>query len=188
MTRTEQLNSTLAALLDPLDYPGDWTQRQREAEEHKRHVLMARIQEVSHAEATIAKVSPQNAALTEWFTTARRIREELVAEILDPALQHRTTLAFGRRENLRLSLGALDRGRRVFEDTGWMLETSRLGQKLRDAGFREAPPIENQLVGRLPFPGSIPETEQHLKVVQALLDDAQTRLAIDALHDAPVSV
>jgi hypothetical protein len=176
------------ALLDRLDIPGDWTPRQRDSYETQRSWFQAHIQDATNAMETLAKVEPQIAAdaklvadLTEW-------RALLCTKYLACPPRPMTPLARGIVRNLELSIQCIDRGIRVLEDTGKMLETLELGDLMRASGYgQSAPePDTNMAIGRLPWFGALHVVEQRLKELQKQQADAEIRLR-NALAD-PVTV
>lgn len=71
--------------------------------------------------------------------------------------------------------------------TGYTLATLRLGELMRADGYQQAAPRENQVVGELPWFGSIVVTEARLKEARARRDDAQVRLARATRDPEPVT-
>ena len=181
----EDMQSELASLLDPLDYPGDWTQRQRDTYETRRSWLRAKIQDASAAQAVLASVVPQMAALEEWRAFLVPTRATLCAEVMALG-KPSSSREFGQRQNLLLSIQVIDRGVRVIEDSGYSLATLRLGALMRAAGFPQSAPVGNQMVGDMSFYyGSLPVVEERIKELTKLRDDAQYRL--DAALRDPVT-
>lgn len=174
-TTLESLQAELAAMRDSLDIPGDWTPRQRDAYETERCIVTNRVNEVRRANATLAEVDPLIAVLTKWRTDLESCRKTLCDELL-AAPRPRTDVDRGQLRNRELSIQSADRGRRVAEGTGWSVDTLRLGELLRAAGYVAGPD------GQLPWYGALPEVERRLRELHERRDEAQRRLD-DALRE-----
>ena len=183
----EAMQTELASLLDPMDIPGDWTPRQRESYESRRSWLGAKIQDATGAQATLDKVVPQIAALEEWRAFLVPTRATLCAEVMAMG-KPSTPKEYGQRQNVLFSIQVIDRGVRVLEDTGYGLGTIRLGALMRAAGFPQSARVDNQLVGDMPFYGSLPVIEEQLKALTKERDDAQYRLAAALRDPEPATV
>jgi len=142
----------------------------------KAHILDARITAARNETSTLAELDPKIADLTTWRDHLIAWRETLCAALLGCPQRPRTDHDAGVLQNLKLSIMTVDRGRGVFDGSGYALETLRLGALIREAGYVEAPPVEGQAVGRLPWFGSLPEVEQRLHDLQKRRDEAQARL------------
>jgi hypothetical protein len=171
-TTLARLEAELSAMLDPLDVPFSWTQRERDAHEAKRQQLLARIETVRRASATLADVEPRLDLLTTWHQQLTAWRAALVKELL--TIDDKVLL--GKHINLTISIRAIDRGRAVVDDTGWSLSTLRLGELMRDAGYRESAPTEGRATGDLPWHGALPDVERKLRELTQRRDDARRRL------------
>jgi hypothetical protein len=64
------------------------------------------------------------------------------------------------------------------------LETLRLGQLMREAGYVEGPKAKNQATGRLPWLRAMPEVERRLNALHQERANAQARLDESLLNDA----
>ena len=161
MKTLEQLQAELAAL----------PKQSRKAE-----IQEARITATKNAASTVAQMDP----LTMKFATFRDHqvgwRETLGTELFACPSYARTGSELGRLQNLKLSIMTIDRGLGVLDDTGYALETLRLGQLMRESGYVEAPPTDGRAIGRLPWLGSLPAVEQRLKDLQQRRDEAQETL------------
>ena len=125
--------------------------------------------------------------LVEWHT-------KLAAELESPSIvKPRTPQQTGLRMNLLLSLHYLEKqfspgdgGHMVrrLEDTGYSLETLRLGALMRESGFTEAPPRHGESFGQLPWFGSLPVVEQRLKQLTERRELAKRRIEEALLSDA----
>jgi hypothetical protein len=111
--------------------------------------------------------------LTSAPQTLAAERMTIKSPIRDPHI-------LGVERNLSLSIRCIDRGRAVFNDTGWELENSKLGELMRAAGYQQvgADPGRHY-VGQLPWYGSLPEVERRIadlakkrQAAQAALDEA----------------
>ena len=178
----ETMEAELASLLDPMDIPGDWTPRKRESYESRRSWLRAKIQDASAAQAVLARAVPQIAALEEWLAHLNVWRPQLCEDLM----------ALGRGDKrqfpLKLSIQCIDRGVRVLEDTGYVLATIPLGALMRRNGFVESRPIENMLVGTMPFYGSLPDVKHRIAELTAARHDAQVRLDAALRDPEPAAV
>jgi hypothetical protein len=167
ITRT---HADLNALLDPLDYPGLWTQRERDAYDHRREVLRARLQGFTRDTRDLSAAMAPLADATAWRDILLRmrqtLRDELVACADDDPKQF----------NLRWSLRELEVG--AAEGTGYELENSRLGALLRAEGFTAPPPTEGRRFGKLPWFGSLAEVDERLDLWQRRHDEARQSLEI----------
>lgn len=183
LANLERQLAELGSIEDVLNTP-----RAQDAFWGKRSLLEGRLRTIRESRATLAKVEPDIVNYEKWLDHFGRWRAEL-CDLLLACGRPRTPLERGQQKNFTFSIQMLDRGERVIEDSGWVLETLQLGSLMRRDGFVESAPIENQLVGQLPWPGSSKVIEQYLKQLRAQRDDAQQRLAIDAARrDEPVSV
>jgi hypothetical protein len=172
VAQREQLEAKLAALT------GEATVQQAalDANQHARAHLEARIENIRFAAHALANVAPRIAAETKWLAELTDWRKTICDELLACPPRPRTDLDRGKVQNLTLSIQVIDRGLGVVADSGWSLNTLRLGQLMRGAGYVEGPRIANQVSGALPWFGSLPEVEHRLKGLQAQRDDAQRRL------------
>jgi hypothetical protein len=177
--RLAQLEDELAARKNPLDL----TLREADAYLAQTEMISARIYTLRSAPLTLAEVDHKIASDTEWSDFLTTARKTLCDELLALPARIRTDRDLGKQQNLKLSIITIDRGR-VSADDGRELETLRLGQLMRVAGFLEGPKIENQICGRLPWFGSLPEVERRLKGLQQQRTEAQARLTEALLDDA----
>jgi hypothetical protein len=168
MTTIEELKNKLAMLtLDPRDFPGTWTQRQRESYQTARRVLEASIRAANNATATLAETTPKHATDTAYCDALNLVRAALCAELLALPQRPRSGLELGQQMNLKLSIMAVDRGLSIIDGSGWCLETLRLGVLLHEAGIA--------------WQGTLPQVERRIREAQARVDEARQQLA-DALR------
>jgi hypothetical protein len=171
--RLEQLNQQLAALPDPLDVPP----RQYIDVETKRSRLLAQIQTIGMAQATLADVDPKVAELEKW-------RDHLVSwrkALCDELLACPRTEA-GRLRCLELSVIRIDRGLDFMNEA----YPARLpvDDLMAAAGY-----VPHDAVARAhgdAWLGPMPSVEQRLRELHARQADARTRLHA-ALGDGEVS-
>ena len=186
LERSAQLEAELAAL------PGEEKfQRPLDDLRQRREVLENRIVTLRAATTALANVEPRIVDLTTWHdfeTTSRKVLcDELLA--LPPAhTASERDLRRGKAQNLTFSIQCLDRGIGVLADTGWALATTRLGDLMREAGYREGPKIENQVHGEMPWFGSLPDVERRLRDLQAQRDVAQAQLDAAMREPEPATV
>jgi hypothetical protein len=172
-----QLEQDLAAL------PGDEIhQRPLDDLRKKREALVARIVTIRSARATLAGLEPEIAACATWADQLRTWRKTLQDEIVALPSPIRTDRDRGRLRNLQLSVVTIDSG--LPADTGWEVETLRLGQLMRESGYVEGPRVANQVHGPLPWHGTLPAVENRLKALVQQRDDARARLNEALLDDA----
>jgi hypothetical protein len=166
--------------------PGDEDlQQQLAARQRKRDELISRVVALRSDATTVTSLEPRIAAeivwrdhLIEWRRTLEHEQLAFPARIYD-----HDDRELGRQRSVKLSIQAIDQGI-VSHDAGWSLETLRLGQLMRDSGFKQAPPEPNtnQSAGPLPWLGALPDVERRITDLQARQAQAQTRLD-DALMD-----
>jgi hypothetical protein len=173
----EQLEQELAAL--PSDY---LFRRQLKDLQQKRENLSDRIRTVRSATVALAEVEEEIATDTNWFERLTAWRKTLCDELVALPTPARTARDQGKLRNLELSIQTIDKG--LPADTGWELETLRLGQLMRESGYVEGPRVANQVHGPLPWPGSLPAVERRLKALVQRRDDARARLDEALLDDA----
>jgi hypothetical protein len=148
-----------------------------------RDTLAMRIQRIRSASTSLASIEPKTASeivwrdqLTSWRNT---LREELAAfppEIRDDSIRRK-------RQNVTLSLACVEQG--PIAEQGWVLETLRLGDLMREAGYTEGVKIENQMYGQLPWFGALPIVEDRIQALEKRRDTAQAQLNA-ALREASV--
>ena len=178
-----RLRHELAAMHDPIDVPGDWTPRQRDDYEGKRSLLRQRIVAVRDAAATLAEVAAQVEAVETWLHHLTTWRRPLADELLALQPNPRTDTDRGRQQNLMLSIRCIDHGTGVIKESGYALDTLRLGALMRESGYVAAPPAEGRVFGELPWFGSTAEVEFRLKQLAARRAEAEARLADGLLDD-----
>lgn len=178
--RLAQLEEELAARKDPLDL----TLREADAYLAQTEMISARIYTLRSAPLTLAEVDHKIAADTEWFDFLNTTRKTLCDELMALPPHIRTSHQMGVQQNLKFSIQVIDRGLGVIADSAWELNTLRLGELMKAAGYVEGPRIENQICGRLPWFGNPPEVERRLKGLQQQRNEAQARLTEALLDDA----
>jgi hypothetical protein len=175
-----ELQSQLAAL-DP-----DGMKREADAAvarvQQQASALEAKITTIQQARAAFAYLGPQSESVTFCRDTMRHARTTCCDELLAMPRRLYSDIDIGRRRNLELSIRSIDFGLSLAD--GFSLETLRVGQLLKAAGFPESTKIENQISGQIQWPGSLPEIEKRLRALQAQWDDAQHRLNDALLSDA----
>jgi hypothetical protein len=163
MTTIEKLQTKLAMLtLDPRDFPGTWTQRQREAHETGRRVLEACIRAAHNATAVLSEWKSKLAADISYRDALNAVRAALCTELLELPQRPRTGLELGQRMNLTLSIRVADRGLDCADGSGWDYSTLTLGHLMREAG--------------LEWRGPLHAVEARIRDAQRRVDDAQQQL------------
>lgn len=182
-TETPTVDTVLARLeCDLAALPGEDTfQRQLDANRTARAVLEAQLQTIRTTRVALANLAPRIAAETEWRDHLVDWRKTLCDELLALPLRIRDERTLGVQQNLKLSILKIDSDAEV---APWTLETLKLGQLMREAGYVEGPRIENQACGALPWYGSLPDVERRLQTLQQQRDAEQARLDESLLDDA----
>lgn len=181
----DELQKAVDALLDPLDYPRTWTQRQCDAYETTRQTLKAKMLYARQQTAVLAKVVPTIAVLEQALQDVTEMRAILYERLeRQPPGHHPTDAA--KCDTLRACIACCDQGLAVLGD-GYHLTQSPLGHLMLARGHRPSTPAPFQVCGALTFPGSIPVLQAKLKALYAEKLDAEARLA-DALCDVPEPV
>jgi hypothetical protein len=144
----------------------------------------AHISTLRTVPAQLTHLAAKVTAELEWSGLLNGWRGTLIAErnALPPLTNHSTPRENGLYENLTLSLMLVDQGV-IPEDIGRDLESLRLGELMRDAGVHSAPPIENQVYGKLAWFGSLREVNHRLAQLEAQRVDLQKRLDDALLTD-----
>lgn len=146
-------------------------------------VLTNRRSDILAARSALANL-PDLAPEHEWLNNLTRWRAALCEELLALPVRIRSDHDLGRQRNLKLSIGAIDRGLDTVDGSGYRLETLRLGRLMREAGYVEAPPADGEMLGHLPWYGSTPEVEQRIQQINRTRAEAEARLAHALLDDA----
>jgi hypothetical protein len=181
-TTLAELQQQRAKRIDPLDLPRTMTQREVNAYVEATEALDRRIPAVRNASSTLAELG-SSAADQQWVSFLTRARQTLCDEILALPPRPRTDYARGMLQNLTLSITAIDRGSGVIRGTGYALETLRLGALIKEAGYVAAPAIDGQIFGKLPWLGSMHETERRIASHEKRRADAQAQLDEALLDD-----
>lgn len=199
------LEAQRAAIPDDSQLPASTTRDELAVIQRQRADLDRRIMRAREAMATIAALAASDVD-QQWLNQLNEWRPNLCERLLALPRIIRDPKMLGVQRNLTLSIRCIDFGRGVFEDTGWELENSELGQLMREAGYApaDADP-QRHFGGTLPWRGSIKEIEQRLdkaerrraaaqaQLDEALMDDAdrakrdaESQARRDALNAAPV--
>jgi hypothetical protein len=180
---TVELQTELASMLDPLDLPGDWTQRQRNDYEGKRAALQAKIREAEaratarmQAAMTWASLEQEISAATTWRTFLTTTRQTLCDELL--AIRGRTREDRDLQDNLKLSIISIDKGLQSLDGAAcFTLRSIRLGELLIAGGYLPTDQAQHRQFGGLPWRGSLPQVERELVLLTKQRDAASARLA-----------
>jgi len=175
----DDLEAQRAALVDDDQLPAATTRGELLAHQAKRAALDRRIWQAKEAQSALDAL-PSAGPLRLWREQQTAWRETLVAELFTIKSPCRDKQELGRRNNLQLSLKVIDRGLQHIADTGYELTTLRLGALMIEAGYAVAgADPERHYAGALPWFGSIPEVERHLKDLDARR--ARLQAALDGL-------
>ncbi len=175
---TAKIQQQLSEMLDPLDIPRTWTQRQLEAYETQRGNLGVILRELGTNHATLVQVTPKIEADEKWEADLLAMRTTLLQELatLPPQIRLEKDLHF--MTNRKISVRIVDFGPHA--DGQWTrdISTLRLGELLLAAGYRQFEPERNTnaTVGEIEFHGCLAEVQPRLKDLRARRDDAQKRL------------
>ncbi|HXG69761.1 MAG TPA: hypothetical protein VNJ04_04015 [Gemmatimonadaceae bacterium] len=189
--RRAELAARRVAINDESQLLVSSTRVEVEAARYERVMLDRQIAAIDSAVSAVASVGSADAD-EQWHNTLTTARAQLVDERMKIKSPIRDAWMLGLARNLALSIGAVDRGRRVFTDSGWDLENSRLGELLRAAGYEQvgADPDRNY-GGALPWHGRLTEVESRIAklvarraAVKAQLDEALMSDAERARRDA----
>ena len=149
-----------------------------------RSALWGRRAAIQASAPVLAKIEPQLIVEQAWFDHLTAWRQTLSDELLTIISPIRDPKIKGTSDNLHLSIRVIDFGRQVIKDSTYMLSTLRLGELMRESGYTSAATIENQVVGELPWFGSLPDVKKRLTELQQQRTEAQTRLDHALLDDA----
>lgn len=174
--RRAELAARRAAIPDEGQLLIAWGRAEVEAARYERVRLDRQIGAIDSAVAAAASVGCA-VADEHWHSTLTTARAQLVDERMEIKSPIRDAAMRGLERNLALSIAAVDRGRRVFVDSGWELENSKLGELLRAAGYEQlhADPDRNY-GGALPWYGSLTEVESRIANVAARRAAAKAQL------------
>jgi hypothetical protein len=176
-TITPTGDAIIAELQRELDARKDPSDMQAKVNAYITHTdsIAQRLQTIRSATAALANVAPRIAAEIEWRDHLIEWRRTLCDELLAFPPRIRDDRDLGKQQNVKQSITAIDRGGLSYGGS-YGLCSLRLGALMRAAGYVESPKIENQVCGRLPWFGSMPEVERRLKALEQQRDDAQARL------------
>jgi len=181
MTTVTQREEQLVAQIAELH--ATRTEAQRTADDCgiRADVLAERLVSMRSAAAKLANLPPL-APEEEWRDFLTKSRDTLSTELLAMPPRARTGQELGTRHNLELSIMSIEQGPGVADGTGYALETLRLGQLMREAGYATTP--AGQGIDRLPWYGTLPQVEQRILQLAKRREEAQTRLDAALLDDA----
>jgi hypothetical protein len=147
------------------------SQAQLEADTSARcaEVVAQRISVINMATRTLASLPPLGPE-EAWRGFLIAARKTLCDELMAMPARIRSSHDLGVQQNLKLSIVAIDRGPGVTGDTGYLLDTLRLGQLMREAGYSS-------------WFGSLPEVEDRIERLVQQRADAQARLDEALLDD-----
>jgi hypothetical protein len=179
----EQLEQLRAARLDPRDLPHTTTRREADAYAAETAALDHRAETAKAAMATLATLATDDAD-AEWLDRLNVWRKTLCDELLALPSRIRDARTLGVQKNVTLSIRAIDFGGGQFRNSGWELESSRLGALMIADGYEVvgADPAQNY-GGRLPCHGSIKEVEHRMKDAARRRARAQAQLDSALMDD-----
>ncbi|HLG58254.1 MAG TPA: hypothetical protein VI485_23115 [Vicinamibacterales bacterium] len=175
-----ELQKELDAMLDPLDVPRSWSDRELNAYEEKRALLRQRVNTLSNEGPLLLSLETQLREATVWKDRLVEWQGKLQKELESlPRHQHQT-----HSQNLLLSIGVVLGSKKRPEDYAYMIETLRLGALMRLSGFTESAARSGEVMGRLPWLGSLGEVENRIKDLTPRRDTAKRRIDEALLTDA----
>ncbi len=142
--------------LVPDDFPRAWTRRQEGVYTSRQRELQLRIPQVRLWMPKVASLARGEVDATTDLNEFTKVWNTLAEEF--QALGANNPKQY----NVRLSLMMLERGRPAIEDTGYVLDTLRLGQLIRERG--------------IVWHGCLPELEERLANVKKDLAHARLML------------
>ena len=171
----------LRGMLDPLDIPLSWTGRELERYEMRRAELTQRLSTIRNTSTALSELSHERVGLVAWRD--RLVQwEQTLQEELATLQRPLTEVDLGRRQNVEMSLRAIsDAGTAGLQRD---IETLRIGVLMQESGLSPAPPAEGQVVGRLPWFGSLPRTELRIAELDASMAIEQVHLDEALFTDA----
>jgi hypothetical protein len=172
----KELQAELDALPEQQDVEQNYRAQAAYAATQSR--LHGTIRILRESARTLAEIEPKLAtAKAALEVLDLKIRTQLSSEMLGEQ-------DYGKRHNLSLSLAALDKGGHVLAESGYAVETCRLGALLREAGVPEIPPTDGRVHGTLVWT-PVPVLKATVARLTKKLHELQERIDILlAEHDA----
>ena len=168
---------TTAPITDQPDVGAILSRLEREFAANPTDVRGSNIANIRSAATLRGDVDQELARFRPLLVAEEHLRKQLCDELFDVPSPIRTAQARAAHRTLTLSIQVLDRGPGVLADTGCALETLRLGQLMREAGYEQnVPPPSGEIGLRLPWFGSIPEVTRRIRKLEERKKDAQARL------------
>lgn len=169
--------------LHELDYPGEWTLRQKETYAEETAALDRRLVYVLAIISTFTNglIDVQNckstiAYVNEWKTYLLKWRTQLADELLTVA-QHtpKSRMQTEQEQDLKLSIISIDRGLQILPGAiAYSLRSTRLAQLMTHDGFTRDPDAEElRKYGGYNWRGSLKDVEAELKKVADQLVHAE---------------
>ena len=191
----DELQKDLDSMLDPLDFPGDWTQRQRNEYEAKRSLLVLDIAALTpdterqqRAAAAVASLASELEDAERWQTTLVSIRAQVAEELIAGSGYPRTRAEIEHQQNLQLSIVSIDKGLRGLEGaTAYSLAGTRLAELLTDAGYAPSSAEHLKMFGGFPWRGSLRDVEKEIIALNKQLDAARREVEEANLTPAEVA-
>lgn len=190
MKRPDQkkIDQTLAALrksvsemLEPLDIPGNWTQRQRDDYEGRRSALLGTISRLGAAARVLDKLVPTIEADEKWLDFLRTSRERMSKELVRLDANDRDVKVLGRIHGLKVGILMIDRG---FDFRNEMLPaTTPLDDLMKQSGFEGGGTLAS--TGGAAWRGDMPLIEWRLKGARRQAEEEIGQVDV-AMRDAAV--
>ncbi|MEP7310157.1 MAG: hypothetical protein ABJA98_32020 [Acidobacteriota bacterium] len=181
---TRETETELASMLDPLDIPGDWTERQRLAYEERRTALRSQIverrasaTERANANATLVSLDHELAETIRWRDFLIPTRKTLCDELLMPRTRSRADQEV--QQILRYAIHTIDFGpKQLLGASVYTLRSTPLGELMIAAGYTPTDNPNHAVYSGLPWRGSLPEVEKTLLDLTSRRTVAQTQLVL----------
>lgn len=142
-----------------LDLPASWTRRQIDEHETRRMTLDNNARRIQSELERLIEHDTQLRPLEEWREHLLAWRRTLADE-LSALPAPKSPREQGVIQNYTLSLRAIDDAFRP--DTGYALQSLRLGALMAAAGFVADTPADGQMFGNLAWHGSLPNTDYRI--------------------------
>jgi hypothetical protein len=183
--RRAELTTKRQAIPDDDQLPASITRGELAAMQQQRAMIDRQIAALDRAVSTLAALGSAEAderwrdQLTEWREVLCTERIEIKSPIRDPKL-------LGLEQNLKLSIGSIDRGpeKMRLADGGRDLTTLRLGELMIAAGYEvTGADRDHNFVGKLPWFGSLTDVEKRISALATQRERAQAALDAVLLSD-----
>ncbi len=167
----QMLSERIAELRDPLDLPGEWTQRERNKYVEKRQLLIdahAQLKDANHrfdmALAKLAGTTSEIRRMHKWKEFLLKSRETMCDELLTISDSNDRSDAV-RRGNLEVSIRTIDSGpTRLYANEPYTMKGLRIAELMDAAGYTPRPGYTKYDIyrGSYPWQGSLSQIEHEI--------------------------